>query len=248
MARRHKCPPTGAPEWVLTYGDMMSLLLVFFIMLVSLSEIKKEEQYQAIVKEVQKAFGMRGGGGKLPTKDDPELSLLDRLEAVQLRSFDDPQRSSTDDPGVEGRQMTVTAIRKGMQYVIGGPITFEPDSAQLSERGMRQLERIAAEVRGYNNKIEVRGHAASMELADAAGRYPDLWALSYARARTVAEYLAQPPCEIDPQRIRVVANADHEPQKLRVYTPGSQEPNRRVEVVVGDEVIEDHQPIASTLD
>ena len=36
----------GIPEWVVTFGDMMSLLLTFFIMLVSLSEIKEEEKYQ----------------------------------------------------------------------------------------------------------------------------------------------------------------------------------------------------------
>ena len=38
----------GIPEWVVTFGDMMSLLLTFFIMLVSLSEIKQEEKFQAI--------------------------------------------------------------------------------------------------------------------------------------------------------------------------------------------------------
>ena len=35
----------GIPEWVVTFGDMMSLLLTFFIMLVSLSEMKEEEKY-----------------------------------------------------------------------------------------------------------------------------------------------------------------------------------------------------------
>ncbi len=47
----------GIPEWVVTFGDMMSLLLTFFIMLVSLSEIKEEETYQALVNSVQEQFG-----------------------------------------------------------------------------------------------------------------------------------------------------------------------------------------------
>ncbi|MFP6677633.1 MAG: flagellar motor protein MotB [Pirellulaceae bacterium] len=42
------------PEWVVTFGDMMSLLLTFFIMLVSLSELKEEDQYQALVQSMQK--------------------------------------------------------------------------------------------------------------------------------------------------------------------------------------------------
>ena len=47
----------GIPEWVVTFGDMMSLLLTFFIMLVSLSEIKQEEQYQAMVESLRQKFG-----------------------------------------------------------------------------------------------------------------------------------------------------------------------------------------------
>jgi len=47
----------GIPEWVVTFGDMMSLLLTFFIMLVSLSEIKEEEQYQAMTDSIQESFG-----------------------------------------------------------------------------------------------------------------------------------------------------------------------------------------------
>ena len=39
-------PPMGIPEWVVTFGDMMSLLLTFFIMLVSMSEMKQEEKFQ----------------------------------------------------------------------------------------------------------------------------------------------------------------------------------------------------------
>lgn len=245
MARRHKCPPTGAPEWVLTYGDMMSLLLVFFIMIVSLSEIKKEDQYRAIVQEVKKAFGMEGGGGRMPTKDDPELTLIQRLEALQLRNSPESERSQTDDPGVEGTQAAVTAVRKGMLFVVGGPILFEPGSAELSDRSRTTLNRVAELVGGYNNKIEIRGHAASMELSDAGGRYADLWDLSYARAKAVADYLMLPQVGVDPDRLRVIANADREPQKLRAYTESSQQPNRRVEVVVSEELVEDHQPTVS---
>ena len=47
----------GIPEWVVTFGDMMSLLLTFFIMLVSLSEMKEEEKYQALVESMKQQFG-----------------------------------------------------------------------------------------------------------------------------------------------------------------------------------------------
>ena len=53
----------GIPEWVVTFGDMMSLLLTFFIMLVSLSEIKDDETYQKLVDSVQREFGYSRSSG-----------------------------------------------------------------------------------------------------------------------------------------------------------------------------------------
>ena len=43
-------PEPGIPEWVVTFGDMMSLLLTFFIMLVSMSEMKQDEKFQAVAE------------------------------------------------------------------------------------------------------------------------------------------------------------------------------------------------------
>ena len=52
----------GVPEWVVTFGDMMSLLLTFFIMLVSMSEVKEQERYQAMVDSIRQRFGHDHGG------------------------------------------------------------------------------------------------------------------------------------------------------------------------------------------
>ena len=56
MAIEEEAGP-GIPEWVVTFGDMMSLLLTFFIMLVSMSELKEDERYQAMVESFRQQFG-----------------------------------------------------------------------------------------------------------------------------------------------------------------------------------------------
>ena len=88
MAKKQKCncPPPGAPNWVMTYGDMMSLLLTFFIILVSISEIRDVDKYQAIVVQIQQAFGMLGGSGRASLEDIPATSLIRRLEEVHTRN------------------------------------------------------------------------------------------------------------------------------------------------------------------
>ena len=215
----------------MTYGDMMSLLLCFFIILVSLSEIKKEDQYRAIVEEVQKAFGMKGGGGKVATKDDPKLSLIKRLEELQVRRTREPEPSNTDDPGMEGKDPQVTRVREGMLFTQGGRVTFEPGSADLSDRAKRDIKTVANLIRGYNNKIEIRGHAATMERR-AESAFDDLWTLSYARAKAVMDYLVSGEVGIRSDRVRLIANADAEPLVKRVYTATGQQPNRRAEILV----------------
>ena len=238
MAKKCKCPPEGAPDWVMTYGDMMSLLLCFFIILVSLSEIKKEDHYRAIVEEIQKAFGMKGGGGKIPTKDDPKLSLIERLEVLQIRQTKHKYPSNTEDPGMEGREAKVTKVREGMLFTQGGRVTFEPGYADLSDNAKRNIKIVADLVRGYNNKIEVRGHASPME-KDVLVEYPDLWTLSYARAKAVMDYLTSEEVGVRPNRIRLIANADAEPLVMKVYSAGEQQPNRRAEILVMEALVSD---------
>jgi chemotaxis protein MotB len=240
MAKKCKCPPPGAPDWVMTYGDMMSLLLTFFILLAALSELKKEDEFQAIVEQVKKSFGMQGGGGRVAAPDDPKLTLMKRLESVQFLQQRHRQQSNADDPGIEGRQREVTKVREGMKFVVGGRITFEPGSAELTEYAKRQLDAVASQMRGLNNKLELRGHAAAMELVDNdQAKFRNLWDLSYARARSVMEYLTSPELGIRAERVRLIANADREPLEKRVYTADEQEPNRRVEVLVSESLVKD---------
>ncbi len=70
------------PEWVVTFGDMMSLLLTFFIMLVSLSEVKQKEKYQALVDSMRRQFGHDTSIASLaPGQHKPRNAQLARLSS-----------------------------------------------------------------------------------------------------------------------------------------------------------------------
>ncbi|MEX0744218.1 MAG: flagellar motor protein MotB [Phycisphaeraceae bacterium] len=237
MPKRKKKVEAGAPLWVLTYGDMMSLLLVFFIMLVAMSEIPQQDQFKSIMDEIREAFGMQGGGGKLPTDEDPELTLMKILEQVQLQQQREPERSNSDDPGMDGRETTVTQVREGMRFIVGGHITFEPGSADLNEENRRRLRQVADQIRGYTNIVELRGHADAGELYAGSARYPDLWALSYARAHAVMTYLSSDEVGIRRNRLRLIANADREPLVQRQYRAHEVQSNRRAEVLVTEALV-----------
>jgi chemotaxis protein MotB len=227
--RKHTCPPPGAPDWVVTYGDLMGLLLTFFLLLLSMSELRKTEDYDALVKQVQKSFGMTSGGGTIASEEQPANSMVKLLDMLSFRSNTVKQRSTSQDPGIEGRESQVTRVREGMIFTKGGRITFEPGSAELTEDAKQRILSVVHEIKGYNNVLEIRGHAASME-ATVESPYADLWELSHARAKAVMNFLTSREVGIPASRIRVIAQADHAPVVNRVYSTQAQEPNRRVEL------------------
>ena len=76
MKKRPKKDGGGVPAWVVTFGDMMSLLLCFFILLQMFSELKREHEYQRVVTAIKEAFGYAGGIGVMPVDDPPLKSML----------------------------------------------------------------------------------------------------------------------------------------------------------------------------
>ena len=226
------------PEWVVTFGDMMSLLLTFFIMLVSLSEIKNQEKYQALVESMRRQFGHDTASNTLaPGEHKARNSELSKL-ASQGRAM----RANTMEGGdrvkaSRGEHPRVRTLRQAHRTVIGAVVYFDDDSAHLTEDAKAELQRSALQMMGKPQKIEVRGHTSLRPLAP-DGPFPDQWALSYARCRAVQEFLEE--LSIDPRRIRLSQAAQYEPYTLEV-SPQSLRRNERVEVHMLDELITDHQ-------
>jgi chemotaxis protein MotB len=230
MKKRQKKSGPGVPEWVVTYGDMMSLLLCFFILLAAFSELKREHEYQRVITAVKEAFGYSGGVGVMPSDDPPLRSIIEMLEALAKQNFKETKVSQSQDRGVEGRQTRVTRVHDGLMFTIGGALTFEPGSATLKDAAKTELVKISRLLRGRSNKIEIRGHAA-MKLLDENSEFADLRDLSYYRAKAVAMFLAEEG-GLREEFLVVDARGATEPIALRRYSPEEQTENRRVEIIM----------------
>jgi chemotaxis protein MotB len=247
MARRKKpVVKAGAPEWMVTYGDMVTLLLTFFVMLASMANFNDvDERFMAAVRSIREALGMRGQVG---TAMDPSVdfhSLLHKLESIVKPDL--PQDyGDSEDEGIHGKNFRLRRIRDGMEITMGGPVLFEPFSTTLSDDARAKLEQIGEALRGHRNKIEIRGHAAE-EPRPADWTYHDAMALSYARAEAVADELIQQ--GVDERTLRLVAVGANEPVAQEVYDLAKRGDNRRVEIVVRESLIDDYvgqQPASQT--
>jgi chemotaxis protein MotB len=225
----------GAPLWMVTYGDMMSLLLTFFIMLVAMSEVKDDQKFRKVLAAVKQAFGYQGGVGAIISTDAPENSLISRLDEITLQNFKLKAGNALDE-GVEGRENTVKRIREGIEFTIGGAIGFQFGSAELRPEARTALAEVTTYLRGENNKIEIRGHTTRAEVGPDKP-FADEHELAFARATAVANYLAELGIRTD--RLRRVTCGSSEPLIQRAYDEQSKAANRRVEIIVNQSLVQE---------
>ncbi len=220
----------GIPEWVVTFGDMMSLLLTFFIMLVSMSEIKEEEKFQAMLESMRQQFGHEASMATMvPGEMTPRNSNLSTLASMGRAKRQDIMRGGNPVKSPRGEHMRVQTIRPGKNATKGGVIFFEEGSAELSEQNKVRLKMVAQQIAGKPQKIEVRGHTSRKPT-----KQGDHWGLSYERCYAVMQYLVE--TGIDPERIRLGAAAANEPID-EGFDVEHRKRNARVEVLMWDEAV-----------
>ncbi len=221
---------------MVTIGDLMALLLTFFILLQMFSELKRDHEYQRVITAVKEAFGYSGGIGVLPVDDPPLKSVIEQLEYMAMKNHRESQMSQSVEEGVDGPQMRVTKVRDGIVFTIGGPATFDEFSAEIKPEVREQIERVAMLIKGRRNKVIVRGHAAAKHMRPGL-EWKDLDDLSFARARNVKDALAA--FGVDDRVFRLEAVGMREPVRPRAINPLDIAQNRRVEIILTEQLVDE---------
>ena len=214
MARKKQSDPVILPDLALvSFSDMMTLMLTFFVLLFSMSEIRKEK----VVKAVN---ALRNQLGIAPAQKSPLLPFTpsQRMSQTQAHVL---RRGP---PGKTPEVLTLMDDQR-MTFVVGGEEVFGIGSAVLLPTARGRLRTyVAPDLRGFRNRIEVRGHATPDEDRDP-------WLLAGQRALATMRFLVDE-CGIDENRFRVVSCGDKEP---RDSSPSAA--NRRVEVTLTEYLV-----------
>ncbi len=227
MAKRKPPQKPGVPEWVLTYGDLMSLLLCFFILLAAFSELKKPREYIKVIESIQEALGFKGGRGIISSdaQIQQQMQTLGIDAARQLETQNDRDEAHADN--VTGIQPTTSVIHEGRLFAQGGSIMFASGSWELDEAAKQLLrEDVAPRIRGQRFISEIKGHAWGLEDKSSGLSFDEL---GYRRAAAVKDYLVRE-CAIENEKLRVETAGATEPAQIdpTVVEAGSR--NRRVQV------------------
>ncbi len=239
MPEKKEAPKAEVPEWVLTFGDLMSLLLCFFILLAAFSEIKKPREYQDVIESVNEALGASGGMGLAHILERLDNSMVSNQDERARRADDKKSTDENVDPNVPGKESQVSIVQEGACHAIGASILFEAGSYELSKRDKDLIRtQIAPKIRGLTYICPVVGHAWGVEEKRSGLSFDEL---AYRRAQAVKDFLVREG-GVDPTILRVESAGSTEPMELGSSSGQGGDSNRRVQIYQTGRTVEQTHP------
>lgn len=192
MRRKKKCPPEGAADWLLTYGDMVTLLLTFFVMLFTVSEVD-EHRMQLIIAAFS-GLGVLEGGNTLEPGELAEMghTIMSLPSQERGRALDTARKEAISQfqPEIKTKKVRVTVDERGLIISLAADSFFREASAEVDIEASRDLlQRIVGLLRSLPDaKYAIEGHTDAIP-TDPEGDFGSNWELSTARATNVLHYL-----------------------------------------------------------
>ena len=163
--------------WAVTYGDIMSYLMIFFLIMFSFSISKSRPAAASVKYEEGLANIQRVFGGPVD-KSRVDRALRRQAEDVAVKNLQAAVESKD-----LGKFVEVKATEENVQLTLKEPILFDSGKAELKTEAGAVLDGIAAELKALPNAIVVEGHTDDVPIR--TGRYASNWELSMARAYAV---------------------------------------------------------------
>lgn len=235
MAKK-KCPdcPECMPQWLAAFGDMMSLLVVFFVLLLSMSSMDAKKVSEAI-GSLSGAIGVLDGGTQtaVSNKQLPQATPRDNHDEA-VESMNKIQQAIEDanemmQRGAAGAALTFENSEQGFVITLPSSLLFKKGSAKIiDEDTILFLKRIALiiEQMPNNMNILVNGYTDNQPLAKTSP-YKDSWQLSSARALAVVKALVAD--DVKANRLGAVGYGEYRPIATN-DTPSGRARNRRVTI------------------
>lgn len=240
MAKRSRAAQVikdNKDRWIFTYADLITMLLIFFILMYVMSQVD-EKRFEALIKSMQQTVG---GGGDIvydagptitegtfdPLQEDNAIERHKEFqEAQELLEIKEKLEKYIAEQGLQD-QILVTIEERGVVVSFMDVALFPLGSDKMlpeSEEIVINIGKILATVDNY---IRVEGHTDNLPIN--TPRFPSNWELSTARATAVLRKLHDQ-SGIDPRRLSATGYGEYRPIKPN-DTEETRKYNRRVDLV-----------------
>ena len=193
--------------WIYSYGDLVTLLLVFFILLFSFCKTDIEK-----FKSVAESFKPVPAGSPffLEGKDSVLEGVAEQVETSEI-----------------SEEVFVTIDPRGVVVSFKDTVLFESGSTVLTDPARNTLGKFVVYLFGLPNDVVVEGHTDNQPIR--SNVFPSNWELSSARAGAVARFFEKE--GVKGQRIKVIGYGEFRP-RFRNDTATKRTLNRRIDVVI----------------
>jgi chemotaxis protein MotB len=212
LRRRRPNFEDSSSSWLITYSDAITLLLAFFVMILSVSDLN-----QGKIEALQEGLSEMMTGEAPPT---PFTDIKKGLESlIENNNLQD--------------QIAVTLDTKGVKIEFANVALYESGSADIKSDAIATLAQVTQVIRETSHNthmVEVEGHTDDLPIH--TEKFPSNWELSSVRAINVVKYLLTQ--GIEKERLKAAGYADSRPKENILNLPLAQqrEDNRRIVIFI----------------
>ncbi|QNB45762.1 OmpA family protein [Thermanaerosceptrum fracticalcis] len=248
--RKQDSPPPGAPLWLTTYGDMVTLILTFFVLLYSYSSIDAVK-WQAVVMSIKGALGVLDGGNTLVT--GPAMELAESGQGVGKKDLDEYLQSQKEMQSLQEikknleayleekklqAQITVNLEERGLILRFQDSVLFAKGKADLLNDSISTLKHVSGILKDIPNAVRIEGHTDDLPIN--TPQFPSNWELSTTRATNVLRFLITQ--GLDGRKLSAVGYGEYRPLVPNNNSEENRRKNRRVDIVILRESIMKNEP------
>ncbi len=211
-------------RWLLTYADLITLLLAFFVVMYSMSQVDAKK-FGELTEEIA---GRLKVGPSVLKHPDPKADIghgllkLGNLKTIQQKIQNRFKHLNQ----IKGIETEIT--ERGLVIHVMESLLFQSGEASLQERSKEVLAQIADVVRFLPNHIRVEGHTDDQTIS--TPRFPSNWELSASRATQVVRYYVEE-AGFGPERLSALGYGAYRPIRAN-NSIENRAANRRVDVVI----------------
>ncbi len=239
IKRRQDKPKNGGSleRWLLTYADLITLLMIFFVVLYAISSINARK-FQSMAISLASTMGSsaasvltEGGASLAPGVSDSDLDEFDvdamSQELLDLERIKNALQEYIDQHGLTGR-VSVNMEERGVVVSFQEVALFPLGSAKLTSEAKETIGKVGLIIMEAPQYIRVEGHTDNLPISTAL--FPSNWELSVVRAVSVVQELIHS-LDFSPHRLSAIGYGEFRPRVPNDSDVNRQQ-NRRVDIVI----------------
>jgi len=231
MKKKHEESHDNSERWLLTYSDLITLLMIFFVIMYALSNIDAEK-YKQLSESLNSAFSNEAAPsqGNSSTGESIEVQpppFVNENDSQELESAIKDIQEVLQEKGLS-EEVSVSVRERGVVVSLENTVIFKPGSSDILPEGKNTLIEIGKIAKVVDRYIRVEGNTDNIPIN--TPRFPSNWELSVIRATEVTKLLIAD-SGIPPEKISIVGYGEYRPIMPNT-TDQNRALNRRVDIVI----------------